>query len=144
MELSVSLGNLGKILSGLLSFEDQRPTANTVCPGPSEMNQCFLSKIIQRSLKKGKNLFSAKFNYLFPKHFCPMWRDSQEIWRSEALRGTDWHHYIFALLTGWNYLGAATSQDIHLSQSEVCLKEHRSLCGTPLWHTVKFICMWSP
>lgn len=26
----------------------------------------------------------------------------------------------------------------------MCLKEHRSLCGTPPWHTVKFIWMWSP
>lgn len=132
MELSGSLGNLGKILSGLLNFEDQRLLIQFAQDQQVWIRVFLLPKLVQRSVKKGKTLLS-------PRHFCPMWRDSQEIWRSEALRGTDWHHYILALLTRWNYLGAATSQDTHLSQSEVCLKEHRSLCGTlphgTLWNS---------
>lgn len=57
LELSGSLGNLGKILSGLLSFEeDQRPTTNTVCPGSAGMNQGFLTcpSLYNGQLKKAK------------------------------------------------------------------------------------------
>ena len=56
-----SLGNLGKVLCGLLSFEeeDQRPAAITgVCPGPGGVNQGFLTcpSLYKGQLKKDKNV----------------------------------------------------------------------------------------